>query len=236
MMSGANYHISYCQVLESERRLKVSTILKLFSNQESSPTLAEFIKSFSGPTDESTTDTSLDTDLYISLVENLPIISLDPHTLQSLAFIGEYTVHQLGKHFSLCNDCLIFLTEDKLLYVDEPLESKFKLIELIDRGNLKWPSEAVIDAVIIVWKLFVLIERNDKMMNQFVSGSSRKILVELATTKIESVQSEIWRNKCVHCDQFGWNYLKRILTITSNCIISNKVKNFNSQVAFQSRG
>ena len=63
MISGANYHISYCQVLESEHRLKVSTILKLFSNQESSPTLAEFIKSFSGPTDEFTTDTSLDLDL-----------------------------------------------------------------------------------------------------------------------------------------------------------------------------
>ena len=30
MMSGVNYHISYCQLLESERRLKVSTILNLF--------------------------------------------------------------------------------------------------------------------------------------------------------------------------------------------------------------
>ena len=31
-MSGANYHISYCQILESERRLKVSSILKLYQS------------------------------------------------------------------------------------------------------------------------------------------------------------------------------------------------------------
>ena len=33
MRSGANYHVSYLQILESERRLKVSNILRLFSNQ-----------------------------------------------------------------------------------------------------------------------------------------------------------------------------------------------------------
>ena len=35
MLSGANYHISLCQILESERRLKVSDILNLFSQQPS---------------------------------------------------------------------------------------------------------------------------------------------------------------------------------------------------------
>ena len=49
MMSGANYHISYLQILESKRRLKVSNILKLFSSQTvfSMSSLQEFIKSFS---------------------------------------------------------------------------------------------------------------------------------------------------------------------------------------------
>ena len=48
MMSGANYHVSYLQILESERRLKVSNILSLFSDQIVSTTsLQEFIQSFS---------------------------------------------------------------------------------------------------------------------------------------------------------------------------------------------
>ena len=33
-MSGANYHISYLQILESERRLKVSSMLKLYQSSE----------------------------------------------------------------------------------------------------------------------------------------------------------------------------------------------------------
>ena len=45
MMSGANYHVSYLQILESERRLKVVNILRLFSNQnDSSTSLQEFIQ------------------------------------------------------------------------------------------------------------------------------------------------------------------------------------------------
>ena len=48
MMSGANYHVSDLQILESERRLKVSNILSLFSDQIVSTTsLQEFIQSFS---------------------------------------------------------------------------------------------------------------------------------------------------------------------------------------------
>ena len=34
MMSGAQYHISYSQILESERRIKLSSMLKLFSEQQ----------------------------------------------------------------------------------------------------------------------------------------------------------------------------------------------------------
>ena len=32
-MTGAQYHISYCQTLETERRLKLSRILELFSEK-----------------------------------------------------------------------------------------------------------------------------------------------------------------------------------------------------------
>ena len=46
-MSGANYHISYCQTLESERRLKVSSMLKLYQSGIEQISVQEFIKRFS---------------------------------------------------------------------------------------------------------------------------------------------------------------------------------------------
>ena len=46
MMSGSNYHISYLQILETERRLKLSSVLNLFYQQSHSSSIQTFIKSF----------------------------------------------------------------------------------------------------------------------------------------------------------------------------------------------
>ena len=48
MMSGSNYHVSYGQILETGRRLKISTVLKLFTQEPSSKenNLGSFIKYF----------------------------------------------------------------------------------------------------------------------------------------------------------------------------------------------
>ena len=41
MMSGSNYHILYLQILETERRLKLSKILKTFTSLQDFGTLSE---------------------------------------------------------------------------------------------------------------------------------------------------------------------------------------------------
>ena len=106
MMSGANYHISYCQILESERRLKVSTMLNVFSNRHSNDlTLSVFISSFSTTPVDTASDTSIDIDIYSIVLFSLSDISLDTANLQSLAFIGGYSVHQLWKHTPICSEC-----------------------------------------------------------------------------------------------------------------------------------
>ena len=57
-MSGSNYQISYCQILESERRLQLSNILKLFDIKTKSgtiekTTLMEYLSSFYSINDDS---------------------------------------------------------------------------------------------------------------------------------------------------------------------------------------
>ena len=66
MMSGANYHVSYLQILEAERRLKISHILYLFSSHAkfTNSTVQEFINSFS-PVDGSPSDTEIDLDPFL---------------------------------------------------------------------------------------------------------------------------------------------------------------------------
>ena len=104
MMSGANYHISYCQVLESERRLKVSTILNLFSNLHSNElTLANFISSFSATTDDTQPDTNTpyDINIYSSVILKLSDISLDTETLVFSLYWGIYCSPIMEASYSL---------------------------------------------------------------------------------------------------------------------------------------
>ena len=114
------------------------------------------------------------------MIFGLSDISLDTATLQSLAFIGGYCVQQLWKHTSICSECMMCLTEDKYLHLDEPPDSKYKILEVIDRGNLKWPSDIVLDAVVLVWKIFRLIEQDNDLLIRFASGAPKKTLLELS--------------------------------------------------------
>ena len=61
MMSVSNYHVTYLQILETERRLKLSNILRIFASQQDSGiySLQSFIDSYSTPSD-SCNDSEID--------------------------------------------------------------------------------------------------------------------------------------------------------------------------------
>ena len=174
MMSGAQYHISYSQILESERRIKLSSMLMLFSKQQDTKyvSLKELFQSFSIPPDEQL-DSSLNIDIFLSVLKIIPNMPLDTSLLQSISFVGGYAVHSYIRN-SNCEACLSMLTRDKELEIVD-LEDKNKLIQLIDRGCLKWPSHILIDVINVVWKVFVAIENEKLLMLRFLSGPSSGI-------------------------------------------------------------
>ena len=98
----------------------------------------------------------------------------------------------------------------------------------MDRGSLKWPSNIVVESIVMVWRCFSIIEHNESPLRQFSTGPSREILVQLSLTLIELDSNEDWRRSCPNCSTLGWDILSKLVTVTSNCIIANKVKNTNS--------
>ena len=104
MLSGAQYQVTACQVYESERRLKISSILRLFSKQTSnnSVSLKTFIVSFSSTFKEDEENVNLEILIPI-LVEE---ITEPPHSIiKSLAFIGGYALHYLLKKRKIEKNC-----------------------------------------------------------------------------------------------------------------------------------
>ena len=229
-MSGAQYHISYCQILESERRVKLSHVLKLFSHntetdKSDNSSLKDFLANFSEHTTGHEQKFSFDLEDYMVEMDDLSRIVLNDEILQSLVFIAGYAVHSYMKSTSKCDVCLKFLTENKDILFDTP---KFQLINVIDRGSLKWPSNIVVDSIVMVWRCFSVIEQNESLLKMFSTGTSREILVQLSLTLIELDSNEEWRINCQKCSTFGLDILSKLIKVTSNCIIANKVKNVNS--------
>ena len=231
MMSGAQYHIRYCQVLETERRIKLSSILKLFSKKpvEYSIPLKNFLESCSSSCDQDS-HASFSLETYLSAIQGYSEIELNKLILQSLSFIAGYSVHAYYKHSTKCQSCFLFLTENKEMEIEEPSDSEYRLIQIIDQGSLKWPSSDVIDAIITLWKVFSSIESQPRISNNFITGPSRSILIQLTTSLIEDEQAEVWRVMCDECGTLLWDVLAKLLTTTSNCLISNKIKNMNCQL------
>ena len=190
MMAGAQYHVSYCQILESERRIKLSSILKLFSSQASTEELSikEFIGSFSTPSEHQYFPT-FDLEHFISSLHNYSIIIVTTQTLQAIAYIAGYTVHSYFKKSNHCQACLSFLTEDKEMEIVGSLDSAYTLLQLIDRGSLKWPSYCVIEAIVSLWKICRSIEEDPLLFKDIVNGPSRHLIVKATLKIIEEEES-----------------------------------------------
>ena len=147
--------------------------------------------------------------------------------IQSLAFIGGYAIHSLlKKSKKKCADCLIFLTEDKVIdFVD--YQSAYTLIEIIDRGSLKWPSRPVLDVTLKLWSIYTSIESNPELFDKLLTEHSRSILVRLTLFHFEAEHDEICTH-CSSCETFRWDILKKLILTTCNYILSNTVRNMNS--------
>ena len=228
MMAGAQYHITYCQILETERRIKLSNIIKLLPRKRSIGhlSLKEFLGTFSSF--DYQRDSSIDLEHYLSEIQNIDDIEIDISSLQSIVFIAGYAVHKYLIKWKNCTECRFFLTEDKDLHIEEPLDSKYKLVEIIDRGSLEWPSDTVIESILILWTTFKKIEQVPEVCDAFLIGPSLKILVELTIQLLETQRSEDWRNTCPNCETIGWFIIRKFITSTSNCLLSNKTKNMNA--------
>ena len=227
MMSGSNYHISYLQILETERRLKLSSVLNIFPQQSHSSSIQTFIKSFTSPDNINTDDDDdfIILDPFLEDIGDLSSIECSTQVLQSLAFIEGYAVHKYLKHYQPCHVCLDALTFEKEFLFDPDFPSEFKLLQLTERGRLKYPSEPVFYVVIILWKIFVLIESDDKLLTLLVEGSSRKILVQLTLIFIREIADNIiWRSNCINCAACRWKIVRKLVFTAANCIIANKIK------------
>ena len=118
-MSGAQYNISVLQILESERRLKLSSILKLFLKETAREmSLKDFIKTFTSE-EEPVEITPLED--FLSLLNNSNLLpEVDETTLLALAFVAGYAIHSTySKYKDRCGECFASLTKQRDIHLED---------------------------------------------------------------------------------------------------------------------
>ena len=228
-ISGSHYNISYCQILESERKLQLSKLLKfLYAEQAGSDTICikEYLKSFA---DDNVEERHSEIDLEYFTDELLDITNpiFDNSQIECLNYIAGYAVFSYFKQSSECSVCHDFLTSPRDIQINN--DTGFSLINLLDRGSLKYPSENVYQSVVTMYEIFIKIDNHPNLSRRFYEGPCRRKLVDISLLEIERNSSEIWRGWCI-CMASKWDILNKLLTTVANCILSKKVKNSNNTV------
>ena len=112
------------------------------------------------------------------------------------------------------------MTIDKDFIFDEDPQPEFRLLQLTDRGGLKYPSEFILESIVTLWKTFIAIESKDNLMAIFMQGSSRRIIVEVTLMFLEETDA-IAKSSCVSCGVSILTILKNIIFTCANCLLAS---------------
>ena len=115
----------------------------MFSDrQDSSQSIQTFVNSFTSPPttpsdDQIVVEPFLDGigEPFLDGIGDILSVEYSQQILQSLAFIGGYSVYKFLKSFVKCRMCNDMLSYDKDFILDSDSISQFKLLQFTDRGG-----------------------------------------------------------------------------------------------------
>ena len=101
-LSGSNYLVSVKEVLQSEKKLKVKSLLNLFSSTKGTITIRDYLINFSDEKKQRCDSNFVDSFPYINISKQNTIDDLSP-----LLLVSGYVAHKSISHIS-CEDCKLF--------------------------------------------------------------------------------------------------------------------------------
>nr|XP_042911089.1 uncharacterized protein LOC122272083 [Parasteatoda tepidariorum] len=198
-MSGSNYHVSVIDVIESERKLRIKSILTLNSSSLGNI----FFRSLCGD------DTSGDVeevdicDFSDVLCDFNVDVSCDE--VEILTYISGYCVFKLNltcsmclKHYVVNHNILIEPSEIHLAPISENKPDSF--INIVNRGGLKKPSRLILNIIIHAYSIFKKLLTSEFEENfQKCNMPQHKVLVNLIKFYLENSDLFSLQEKCDIC-------------------------------------
>jgi len=223
-MSGANYNVSVNQVMESEKKLRILSVMKLVDLSNGVITVRDFIAGCRAEIETEEHENNCDANLsaFSSVLTECDDVCISDNELSALVFVAGYVGFKLKRKLS-CVDCRLELFTEKALDCELPVDDSFNYMANIDRGGLTWPTDVLLNIVVqsmIAFKCLVSV----KHAAQFnMADNQRAITSTVALQRCLNVLD--LSGKCSGCGVAMTDMATQCIRTVCNILLSNYTKN-----------
>ena len=203
-MSGGNFFISVKQIIQSEKKIRLSSILHHSGISLDRINVSDDVS----PHVEQCNSFTLD---------DLPSIQLKDSELQIVYFVAGYCSKRVQSRVK-CTECLkLFICDSKLPVVDEPND----FFSSLNRGGLRAPANEVFVICYTAYEIFCRIKNSNKFVEFLRVSSPRSVFISTVFDYL------IDNDMCVISCTLGHNLKDFVMTVISvffNCLARNFVR------------
>jgi hypothetical protein len=208
--------------MESEKKLKLMSVLALKSASLGHISISKFSQSCTSSSSHDFEDISVIANQFLGILQdvNSDVSDDDMHVL---VFIAGYVGRKLKQSLT-CTDCVNELVSPDDLSCDVKTDDLI-YVHALDRGGLKWPRQALVDTVVAIFCLFQQL-LSSKYEQLFVEVRNQKQLVVYLS--VELLQSKLSLNcVCESGHDTMQDLFKPVAGKMANILLNNYCKRIN---------
>ena len=214
-LSGSNYLVSLADILQSEKKLKVKRLLRLYTASKGTVNIKHYLSSFG----ECTGDKVVKNFVIQFPYSKLDTLSVKDDDLPALLLVAGYVARK-GIEKTTCALCKeLFGSREKPLNLDVSVEH-FSYFDSINRGGLIYPTNFLFNVLLSSYNIFnVCISQ--LLEGQFINLCNQKHTL-VATIEKYLTNNEKYAGMCLSCDYCGEEWITmvhKVLVCFSNILL-----------------
>jgi len=224
-LAGTNYHVSVREIMESEKKLKLMSVLTLQSSSLGRISISKFSKDCLSAASQNVEDVTVTANQFAGALHDLNLICISDDNMHVLVFIAGYVGRKLQRSVS-CASCVSeILSPDDMSCDVRPDELVY--IHALDRGGLKWPTQALVDIVTLIYCLFQRL-LSSEFEKRFIDVPNHKQLaVHLALELLQSNSKLSLNGVCESGHDTLQTLFKPCASKMANILLNNYCKQLN---------
>jgi len=223
-LSGAHYNVSVQEIRESEKKLRILSLLRVLSFSQGDVTLVDILsKDFDCTCDDSKFDDNLDE--YCTALKEVIYkcddVAISESEAKSLIFIAGYVARKVVCSKISCELCASeIITQDKLEVDIQPGNAIAYLAD-IDRGGLKWPTDFLVGIVNELFRVFSCLLSKDYEEKFLKVTNQKKCFLQLSLERL--LYCDLNNTDC-ECGQTTMQLCKLCMGTVANIFLNNYCK------------